>query len=139
MEVITERIFVSTLGESQVVDITERVEKILHQSKLHDGIVTIFVTGSTASITTTEYEPGLRKDIPEVLDQLVPHDRRYHHDATWGDNNGYSHVRAAMLGPSLTVPFASGKLQLGTWQQIILIDHDNRPRERSIVVQLIGR
>jgi secondary thiamine-phosphate synthase enzyme len=138
MEIITSRILVSTRGNSEVRDITEDVAAVLSQSDLKEGLVTIFVTGSTASITTTEFEPGLKKDIPEALDRLAPHGSRYHHDDTWHDGNGFSHVRAAVMGPSLSVPFSRGELLLGTWQQIVLIDHDNRPRDREIVVQLMG-
>lgn len=138
MEVITNRISVSTRGNSEVRDITEDVAAGLSRSGLKEGLVTVFVTGSTASITTTEFEPGLNKDIPEALDRLAPHGNRYHHDDTWHDGNGFSHVRAAVLGPALSVPFSHGELLLGTWQQIVLIDHDNRPREREIVVQVMG-
>jgi secondary thiamine-phosphate synthase enzyme len=138
VEVITARISVSTRGNSEVRDITEKVAAVLSESSLKEGLVTVFVTGSTASITTTEFEPGLKKDIPEALDRLAPHGTRYHHDDTWHDGNGFSHVRAAVMGPSLSVPFSRGELLLGTWQQIVLIDHDNRPRDREIVVQIMG-
>ena len=138
MEVITGRISVSTKGNSEVLDITDEVVRVLSGQKLKDGIVTIFVTGSTASITTTEFEPGLRKDIPEALERIAPQGHRYHHDDTWHDGNGFSHVRASVMGPSLTIPFSGGDLLLGTWQQIVLVDHDNRPRERTIIVQVIG-
>ena len=138
MEVTTDRISVSTRGNSEVCDITDRVVDILGRQALKSGIVTIFVTGSTASITTTEFEPGLRKDIPESLDRIAPQGQRYHHDDTWHDGNGFSHVRAALMGPSLTIPFSGGELLLGTWQQIVLVDHDNRPRERTIIVQVMG-
>lgn len=139
MEILTERFTVSSRGNSEVVDITEHVAAILGQRKLLEGIATVFVAGSTASITTTEYEPGLRRDIPEALQRLAPQGARYHHDDTWHDGNGHSHVRAAVIGPSLTIPFSQGELLLGTWQQIVLIDHDNRPRDRTIFVQLIGK
>jgi secondary thiamine-phosphate synthase enzyme len=138
MEIVTERFTVSSRGNSEVVDITDRVAEILAQHKVREGIVTIFVSGSTASITTTEFEPGLRRDLPEALQRLIPQGGRYHHDDTWHDGNGHSHVRAAFMGPSLTIPFSQGELLLGTWQQIVLIDHDNRPRDRTIFVQLIG-
>ena len=129
----------STKGNSEVVDITEKVAALLHQQKLKEGNATIFVVGSTASITTTEFEPGLKKDIPEMFERLAPSNSPYHHDDTWGDGNGHAHVRASFLGPSLVVPFASGVLLLGTWQQIVLIDFDNRARNRDIVIQLMGR
>ena len=139
MEVITEHIKVSTKGNSEVVDITEKVIALLHQQKLTEGNVTIFVVGSTASITTTEFEPGLRRDIPEMLERLAPSNSRYHHDDTWGDGNGHAHIRASFLGPSIIVPFSEGKLLLGTWQQIVLIDFDTRTRHRDIVIQFMGK
>ena len=139
MEIVTDRFTVSSRGNSEVVDITEHVAAILAQRKLREGLATVFVSGSTASITTTEFEPGLRRDLPETLQRLVPQGTRYHHDDTWHDGNGHSHVRAAIMGPSLTIPFSQGELLLGTWQQIVLIDHDNRPRDRTIFVQLIGQ
>jgi secondary thiamine-phosphate synthase enzyme len=138
MAIITERFSLSTNGGSEVVDITGEVTKILGRHKLKEGSLLVFVVGSTASVTTTEFEPGLRRDIPEVLSKLIPEQFRYHHDDTWGDGNGHSHVRASLMGPSLTIPFSRGELLLGTWQQIILVDHDNRPRDRTIIVQLSG-
>jgi len=138
VEIITEHIEISTKGNSEVVDITEKVAALLHQKNLKEGNATIIVVGSTASITTTEYEPGLRKDIPEMLERLAPSNTRYHHDDTWGDGNGHAHVRASFLGPSIVVPFSKGKLLLGTWQQIVLIDFDTRARHRDIVVQFMG-
>jgi secondary thiamine-phosphate synthase enzyme len=138
MEIITEHIKVATSGNSEVVDITEQVDAAFKRNKFEEGQVTIFVVGSTASITTTEFEPGLRKDIPEMLDRIAPHEKRYHHDDTWGDGNGHAHLRASLVGPSLTVPFSDGRLLLGTWQQIVLIDSDNRSRHRDIVIQFIG-
>jgi secondary thiamine-phosphate synthase enzyme len=138
MEIVTEQFSVSSRGNSEVVDITDDVTAILSRRKLREGLATVFVSGSTASITTTEFEPGLRRDIPEALQRLAPQGARYQHDETWHDGNGHSHVRAAIMGPSLTIPFAKGELLLGTWQQIVLVDHDNRPRERTIIVQLIG-
>jgi secondary thiamine-phosphate synthase enzyme len=139
MEIITEHIKVATHGHSEVIDITGQVDALLRKHSLSDGTVTIFVVGSTASITTTEYEPGLRKDIPEMLERIAPSDVRYHHDDTWGDGNGHAHVRAAFIGSSLAVPFSGRALLLGTWQQIVLIDFDTRARNRDIVVQLMGR
>ncbi len=138
MEIVNALISVTTQGNSQVRDITEDVIAVLSGSGFKDGLVTVFVCGSTASITTTEFEPGLRKDIPEALERLAPRGSRYHHDDTWHDGNGFSHVRAAMMGPSLSIPFSHGELCLGTWQQIVLVDHDNRPRDRAIVVQIMG-
>ena len=139
MEVITDQISLSTDGNSEVIDITQKVAAILSKAKLREGNATIFVIGSTASITTTEFEPGLRKDIPLALERIAPHNIRYHHDDTWHDGNGHSHVRAALMGCSLAVPFINGELMLGTWQQVVLVDHDNRPRQRTVVVQMIGK
>jgi len=139
MEIITETFSVSTPGNSEVLDITDKVSTLVGKYKLKEGNVTVFVSGSTASVTTTEFEPGLRRDIPEALNRIAPEGIRYHHDDTWHDGNGHSHVRAAVMGPSLTVPFSGGEMLLGTWQQIVLIDFDNRPRSRKVIVQLIGR
>ncbi len=138
MTIHTERLTVPARGDSELVDITDRVAACVLKHGLREGLVTVFVSGSTASVTTTEFEPGLRRDIPEALDRIVPRGHRYHHDDTWHDGNGHSHVRASLMGPSLTVPFTNGGMLLGTWQQIVLVDHDNRPRERELVVQLIG-
>jgi secondary thiamine-phosphate synthase enzyme len=138
MKIISEKIRVSTKGHTDVVDITGAVASLLVKHKLNAGNATVFVSGSTAGVTTVEYEPGLVKDLPEAFEKIAPTGKSYHHDATWGDNNGYAHVRASLLGPSLTVPFSSGDLQLGTWQQVVLIDFDDRPRDRTIVVQLVG-
>ena len=101
-------------------------------------MINVFISGSTAAVTTIEYEPGLVKDLPEIFEKIAPAGKRYHHDDTWHDGNGYAHVRAALLGPSLTIPFSDGKLHLGTWQQVVLIDFDNRPRKREVVVQITG-
>lgn len=139
MEIVTERFSVSTRGDADIVDITEHVVASISRRKLEAGNVTIFVSGSTAGITTTEYEPGLKKDIPAAFERIAPRSARYYHDDTWHDGNGHAHVRAALLGPSLTVPFHNGKLALGTWQQIVLIDFDNRPRQREITLQIIGQ
>ncbi len=138
MKIITDKITVSTKGFNDIIDITDRVQGILDKHQLKNGNVTIFVSGSTAGVTTIEYEPGLLKDLPEAFERIAPMDKRYHHDSRWGDDNGYAHVRASILGASLTVPFADGRLLVGTWQQIVLVDFDNRPRTRNIVVQIIG-
>ena len=139
MEIITDHIKVATHGHSEVVNITGEVAALLQKHNLKEGTATLFVIGSTASITTTEFEPGLRKDIPEMLERIAPSAIRYHHDDTWGDGNGHAHVRASLIGPSLVVPFASCELLLGTWQQIVLIDFDTRARNRDIVLQFMGR
>jgi secondary thiamine-phosphate synthase enzyme len=138
MEILTEHIRIDTSGNSEVIDITGNVENLIRNHKIKNGLVTIFVSGSTASVTTTEYEPGLKKDIPEMLERLAPAGKSYYHNATWGDGNGHAHVRAAFLGPSLTVPLKEGALTLGTWQQIVLIDFDNKERKRNLVVQIMG-
>ena len=139
MEIILDHINLTTKAHSEVVNITDQVSGLLQKHQLKEGSATIFVVGSTASITTTEYEPGLKKDIPEMLERMAPSGVRYHHDDTWGDGNGHAHVRASFIGPSLVVPFTGGELVLGTWQQIVLIDFDNRARNREIVVQFMGR
>lgn len=127
-----------TQGFADIHDLTEDVAAIVAGSSLSDGVVTVFVPGSTGAVTTIEHEPGLLRDLPEFFDRLVPRDREYHHDATWGDGNGFSHVRAAVTGPSLAVPFINGVMTLGTWQQIVLIDFDNKSRRRKVVVQVVG-
>jgi secondary thiamine-phosphate synthase enzyme len=134
----TKHITLSTKGRDQVIDITGEVQEIVNQAKIDNGLATVFVHGSTASVTTIEYEPGLVKDIKNMDEKLIPSDVCYAHDAAWGDANGYAHLRASLYGPSLSIPVEKGTLTLGTWQQIIVIDHDNRPREREIVVQVIG-
>ena len=138
MKTITDSVEISTRGHTDIIDITTQVEKVLREAGLKSGNLTVFVSGSTAGITSIEYEPGLLKDLPEAFEKLAPTGVIYHHDAAWGDGNGYAHVRAAMLGASFTVPFNNGKLLLGTWQQIVVIDFDNRPRKRNVVVQMIG-
>ncbi|MDY6931011.1 MAG: secondary thiamine-phosphate synthase enzyme YjbQ [Halobacteriota archaeon] len=139
MNVHTRKISVHTNGNSDIVDITDDARSILGEVGMMDGIATLFVTGSTGSITTIEYEPGVVDDLKSALERLIPENMEYKHDQRWGDGNGHSHVRASILGPSLTVPFVGGDLQLGTWQQIIFIDLDNKPRSREILVQIIGQ
>jgi secondary thiamine-phosphate synthase enzyme len=138
MSVITKVITVSSNGENDMIDITRQTDESIKASGLQDGIVTIFVSGSTASITTIEYELGLKKDFPKMLARIAPSEIEYEHDNTWQDGNGHSHVRASLIGPSLTVPFKNKSLMLGTWQQIVLLEMDTRPRERKIVLQIIG-
>jgi secondary thiamine-phosphate synthase enzyme len=121
-----------------MIDITRQTDEAIKASGLQDGIVAIFVSGSTAAVTTIEYEPGLKKDFPAMLDRVAPKNIEYEHDNTWHDGNGHSHVRASLIGPSLTVPFNDKRLMLGTWQQIVLVETDTRPRERSIILQMIG-
>ncbi len=138
MTVIRGRVNVTTTGSGDLIDITRQVADIVTQSKLQTGNVTVFVIGSTAGITTFEYEPGLVKDMKEFYERMASSGKHHHHDETWGDANGFSHVRAAFTGPSLTVLFEGSRLLLGTWQQIVLAEFDNRPRKREIVVHLIG-
>jgi len=138
MSVKTGAIQLSTHGSGDVVDITGHVARLLSDAGLQDGIVTIFCPSSTSALTTIEYEPGAVSDLRRLFDEIVPPGRAYAHDAAWGDGNGHSHVRAALLKPSLTIPFVQANLTLGTWQQIIYVDFDNRPRRRELVVQIIG-
>jgi len=139
MDIKTFSFGVSTKGFTDIIDVTRNVEKIIHESGFTEGNVLIFVSGSTAGLTTIEYEPGLLRDYPETMEKLIPSTVRYHHDETWHDGNGYAHLRASLQGGSLTIPFSQRKLLLGTWQQIILIDFDNRSRNRQITVQLCGK
>jgi secondary thiamine-phosphate synthase enzyme len=127
-----------TSGDSDLIDITGKVTNVLKDSGISSGIVTVFVPGSTAGVTTIEFEEGAVRDFQGAIERIAPKGIHYHHDARWGDGNGYSHIRASLLGPSLTVPFSSAKLLLGTWQQIVLIDFDNRPRARRVVIQVLG-
>jgi secondary thiamine-phosphate synthase enzyme len=134
----TEKISLATKGFTDIHDLTSQINNVLKRVGLQSGVVTVFVSGSTAGVTTIEYEPGLLKDLPAAFEKFAPMNVRYQHDDTWGDGNGYAHVRAALLGPSLVVPFANGDLLLGTWQQIVLVDFDNRPRRREVVLQFMG-
>jgi secondary thiamine-phosphate synthase enzyme len=127
-----------TSGNTDVIDITRQVSRKVIESGLKEGQVHLFVPGSTAAVTTIEYESGAVQDLKEAIERLAPKDILYRHDARWGDGNGYAHVRAALLGPSLTIPLVDGRLALGTWQQIVAIDFDNRPRDRKILVQISG-
>ena len=136
--VVTDKISLETKGHCDIVDITPQVEQQLAKASVSIGTVTLFVAGSTAGITTIEYEPGLVADLVQMWQRLVPEDIPYGHDQRWGDGNGYSHVRASLLGASLVVPFSGGRLALGTWQQIVLVDFDNRPRSRQVLVQIVG-
>ena len=138
MTVVTRSFQFHTNGLDDVIDITEKVQEVLKRSKLSSGVATVFIPGSIASITTIEHEPGLVKDIKTLGERIAPSNEEYGHNATWGDGNGFSHVRAAVIGPSLAVPFDGKKLLLGTWQQIVVIDHDNRGRDRTLIVQVMG-
>jgi secondary thiamine-phosphate synthase enzyme len=134
----TSTIILNTRGNADVHDITDEVADAVSASGLTHGSVTVFCPSSTSAVTTIEYEAGAIKDLRRLFDEIVPPDHEYAHNARWGDGNGHSHVRAALLGASLTVPFVNGRLGLGTWQQLIHIDFDNRSREREIILQLIG-
>ncbi len=136
--VTSTRIHVQTRGDCDILDITGQVAKEVEDSGVKDGTVTVFVAGSTAGLTTIEFERGVLGDFADMWDRTVPRDIRYKHDAAWGDGNGHSHVRSSILGPSLVVPFVNKRLTLGTWQQIVLVDFDNRPRSRDIVLQIMG-
>ena len=138
MKIVTEKIALNTKGDPDLINITDKIEDILDAIGLKHGQVTVFVVGSTAAITTFEYEPGLIEDIREFFERLIPRKKPYHHDDTWGDANGFSHIRAAVQGPSVTIPFDGGKLLLGTWQQVVLAEFDNRPRKREVIVQVTG-
>lgn len=130
---------VSTHGHAEVLDITEDVAERLARGRVRNGTVTVFVVGSTAGITTTEYEPGLvKRDLKVAFERIAPEDAEYLHEQTWHDDNGHAHVRASLVGPSLTLPIIDGRMPLGTWQQIVLIDFDTRARSRRIVVQTVG-
>ncbi len=138
MAVEKHTISLATRGFCDIVDITAQVEGRIQDSALQDGIATVFVGGSTASVSTIEYESGAIRDLQEAIEKIAPQEGFYHHNARWGDGNGFSHVRSALLGPSITLPFEGKQMMLGTWQQIIFIDFDNRSRNRQVIVQLIG-
>jgi secondary thiamine-phosphate synthase enzyme len=138
MKIINRKITFNTKGSGDLINITDTLSKALTDAAFQIGNVTAFVSGSTAGITTLEYEPGLLKDVREFYETLAPSTRRYHHDDTWGDANGFSHIRATLTGQSLTIPFEDERLILGTWQQVVLAEFDNRPRTREITIQIIG-
>jgi secondary thiamine-phosphate synthase enzyme len=134
----THEIQLKTDGAGAIVDITPKLSEAVRRSGMNAGTITAFVPGSTGGLTTIEYEPGLLKDLPDLMEKLVPSDRPYEHDHTWHDGNGFSHLRSALIGPDITVPFTGGKLLLGTWQQVVFLEFDNRPRTRRIILQIIG-
>lgn len=138
MKIETESVTIETDGYCDIRDITPQVSEVVRKHGFRDGTVTVFVPGATAGVTTVEHEPGLVRDLPILFEKLAPQDGKYHHDMTWHDGNGFSHVRASLLGPSLTIPFADGRLTLGTWQQVVLIDFDNKSRNRRVVIQAMG-
>jgi secondary thiamine-phosphate synthase enzyme len=138
MGVFYDEIKIKTNGEPDIVDITESIQNIVNKSTVKDGLACIFVAGSTGAITTIEYEPGLMKDLPRSLEKIAPKGIHYNHHETWHDDNGHSHVRASLIGPSLTIPIKNRKLIHGTWQQIVFVELDTSPRNRNLIVQLVG-
>jgi len=138
MGIFYDEIKIKTKGEVDIIDITNEIQNVIEKSNINNGIVCIFVPGSTGTITTIEYEPGLMKDLPRTLQKIIPKGEHYDHHETWHDDNGHSHVRASLMGPSITVPIKNGNLLHGTWQQIVFVELDTRPRNRNIAVQLIG-
>ena len=138
MTVVTKDIAFQSKGNCDIIDITSQVARNVEESEVDNGIVTLFISGSTAGVTTIEYEPRLLSDFKSMWDRVMPRNIPYEHDKTWGDGNGHSHVRASTLGASLTIPFVNKRLTLGTWQQIVFVDFDNRPRSRKIAIQILG-
>jgi secondary thiamine-phosphate synthase enzyme len=138
MTVTTKIIKIHSKGENDMIDLTEEISNFVKNSGISNGTVTVFVSGSTGSVTTIEYEPGLIKDFPEMLSRIAPKDLDYGHEQMWHDGNGHSHVKASLMGPSLTIPFIDGGLCLGTWQQIVFLELDTRKRTRNLVSQIIG-
>ena len=136
--VITSKISLQTEGKGDTIDITSQIQKEINATNINSGTVTAFVNGSTAGLSTIEYEPGVVSDFKEMFERIIPKGMKYEHDRAWGDGNGHSHVRASLLGPSLVIPFSDKRLILGTWQQIILVDFDNRPRSRQVILQIMG-
>ena len=137
MTLICEKFTVHTKGNTDIVDVTNEVKNLVYRHSLKDAAVFVYVAGSTVSITNIEYEPGLLKDLPEALDKIAPVNKEYHHDEMWHDGNGYSHLRASIVGNSTMVPLLDGALQLGQWQQIVLVDFDNKARTRTVHVQIL--
>lgn len=138
MIIQTKKVGMKTCGFNDIINLTDHARDFIRENDFSEGQLLIFIAGATAAISTIEYEPGLIKDLPEMLDRIAPMNKRYHHDDTWHDGNGYAHLRSALMGPSLIIPVINGKPDLGTWQQIILIDFDNRPRTRSVTFQFTG-
>jgi len=139
LKIISEIINKKTGGNTEIINITDDIREILKNSGIENGLCTVFCIGSTGGITTIEYERGLIKDLPEFLNQIIPQNKKYHHDATWGDGNGHSHLRSALIKTSFSIPVINSELTLGTWQQVVFIDFDNRPRNRRIVIQIMGK
>jgi secondary thiamine-phosphate synthase enzyme len=139
MKIATSELEFKTTGETDVVDISRELEEWVLQSGIQDGTIMLFISGSTAALTTIEFESGVVNDLRKAIERIAPTDIPYEHDRRWGDGNGYSHVRAALLGPSLCIPIRGGRVLLGTWQQVVLLDFDNRPRRRTVTVQIMGK
>jgi secondary thiamine-phosphate synthase enzyme len=139
MKVVSNTIKLQTKGEGDMIDMTSQLANIVKESKIKNGTATIFVSGSTAAVTTIEYESGLIHDFPEMLSRIVPKDLEYEHDNTWHDGNGHSHVRSSLIGPNITIPIIHGKLTLGTWQQVVLLEMDTRSRNRTVILQIMGQ
>lgn len=139
LEITISYLSFSTSGDTDIIDMTRQVTEKVIMSGIEEGYVHLFVPGSTASITTIEYEQGAVSDLKEAIERLAPEDKYYRHNERWGDGNGHAHVRASLLGPSLTIPVINGRLALGTWQQVVFIDFDNRPRDRRVIIQLAGK
>lgn len=138
MPIEVHNIFVETTARTDIIDLTPQVRKEMERSGVRNGHVTLFIPGSTAGLTTIEYESGAINDLKKAIERMAPEDLYYEHNERWGDGNGYSHVRSALIGPSLHIPVIDGKLTLGTWQQIVLLDFDNRPRKRQVIMQMLG-
>jgi secondary thiamine-phosphate synthase enzyme len=138
MRIINKKLILNTKATGDIINITDDLARVLKDTAFRIGNMIVFVSGSTAGITTLEYEPGLVSDVREFYEMLAPSNRHYHHDETWGDANGFSHIRATLTGQSFTIPFEEGKLLLGTWQQVVLVEFDNRPRTRQITIQILG-
>jgi len=138
MTVESQELRFQTHREGEILDITDKTQRIIESSRMRSGVAVLFVPGSTGAITTIEYEPGLLADLPVALERLAPKDASYEHEKRWHDGNGHSHIRASMIGPDLSVPFRDKKLTLGTWQQIVFLELDTRPRDRIVIVQLVG-
>jgi secondary thiamine-phosphate synthase enzyme len=136
--IVQNKLELNTKGYNDIVDITSQVQEFIFESKIKDGYILIFVPGATGGITTIEYEPGLIQDLPEMFEKIAPMNKSYFHDKTWHDGNGYAHLRSALIGPDITIPIQNQKMVLGTWQQIVFLDFDNRPRHRHLHVQICG-
>lgn len=128
----------NTKGRDEIINISDELRNILSKSNITNGNILVFVPGSTGALSTLEYEPGLIKDVPELMEKIIPENRHYHHNDTWHDGNGYSHLRATLIGPSLIIPFEKKMLILGTWQQVVFLEFDNKPHHRRIAVQIMG-